>query len=75
MRILITMAVILMSATLTAAQQRPVPVIFDTDMGNDIDDALALAMLHAMESSGEAKIVAVTVTKAPAQRGGHSRSR
>jgi inosine-uridine nucleoside N-ribohydrolase len=40
-----------------------VPVIFDTDMGNDIDDALALAMLHAMESRSEAKIVAVTVTK------------
>ena len=24
---------------------QPVPVIFDTDMGNDVDDALALAML------------------------------
>lgn len=41
----------------------PVPVIFDTDMGNDIDDALALAMLHAFESRGEAKLLAVTVTK------------
>lgn len=41
----------------------PVPVIFDTDMGNDIDDALALAMLHALESRGEAKLLAVTVTK------------
>ncbi len=40
-----------------------VPVIFDTDMGNDIDDALALAMLHALESRGECKIVAVTITK------------
>jgi len=63
MRNLIVMAVMLMSATLTTAQQRPVPVIFDTDMGNDIDDALALAMLHAMESRGEAKILAVTVSK------------
>lgn len=42
---------------------RPVPVIFDTDMGNDIDDALALAMLHALESRGEIKLVAVTLTK------------
>ncbi|HUK16612.1 MAG TPA: nucleoside hydrolase [Bryobacteraceae bacterium] len=41
----------------------PVPVIFDTDMGNDVDDALALAMLHALESRGECRIVAVTVTK------------
>mgnify|MGYP002396089599 CR=1 FL=1 len=40
-----------------------VPVIFDTDMGNDIDDALALAMLHALESRGEARLLAVTLTK------------
>jgi len=30
------------------------PVIFDTDMGNDIDDALALALLHALETRGDA---------------------
>ena len=41
----------------------PVPVIFDTDMGNDVDDAIALAMLHALESRGESKLLAVTVTK------------
>ena len=40
-----------------------VPVIFDTDMGNDIDDALALALLHALESRGECRIIAVTITK------------
>jgi inosine-uridine nucleoside N-ribohydrolase len=40
-----------------------VPVIFDTDMGNDIDDALALGLLHALESRGECHIVAVTITK------------
>jgi inosine-uridine nucleoside N-ribohydrolase len=40
-----------------------VPVIFDTDMGNDIDDALALALLHALETRGECKILAVTITK------------
>lgn len=38
-------------------------IIFDTDMGNDIDDALALAMLHAFESRQEAKLLAVTITK------------
>src|SRR5215510_999876 len=40
-----------------------VPVIFDTDMGNDVDDALALAMLHALESRGECRLAAVTITK------------
>lgn len=42
---------------------RPVAVIFDTDIGNDVDDALALAILHALESRGEAKLLAVTITK------------
>jgi inosine-uridine nucleoside N-ribohydrolase len=40
-----------------------VPVIFDTDIGNDVDDALALAMLHALESRGECRLIAVTITK------------
>lgn len=40
-----------------------VPVIFDTDMGNDIDDALALALLHALETRGECRLIAVTITK------------
>ncbi|HTB15817.1 MAG TPA: nucleoside hydrolase [Bryobacteraceae bacterium] len=39
------------------------PVVFDTDMGNDIDDALALAVLHALQSRGECRIIAVTITK------------
>jgi inosine-uridine nucleoside N-ribohydrolase len=43
--------------------QNPVRLIFDTDMGNDIDDALALAMIHSLESRGECELLAVTVTK------------
>ena len=46
-----------------AASAAPVRIIFDTDMGNDIDDALALAMLHSLETRGEAKLLAVTITK------------
>ena len=41
----------------------PVPLIFDTDIGNDIDDALALGMIHALDSLGECKLLAVTITK------------
>ncbi len=40
-----------------------VPVIFDTDIGGDIDDALALAAIHALESRAECKLLAVTVSK------------
>ena len=37
---------------------RPVPVIFDTDMGPDYDDVGAIAMLHAFADSGRATILA-----------------
>jgi inosine-uridine nucleoside N-ribohydrolase len=53
---------VLLTATCLMAAE-PVRVIFDTDIGNDIDDVLALAILHAFESRGEAKLLAVTVTK------------
>ncbi|MCX6366144.1 MAG: nucleoside hydrolase [Armatimonadetes bacterium] len=38
-------------------------IIFDTDMGNDVDDALALAVLHSLQSRGACKILAVTLTR------------
>lgn len=40
-----------------------VKLILDTDIGNDIDDALALAMIHDLEDRGEAELLAVTVCK------------
>ncbi|MCK5802754.1 MAG: nucleoside hydrolase [Lentisphaeria bacterium] len=38
-------------------------IVFDTDMGNDIDDALALALLHTLERRGECRLAAVSVNK------------
>ena len=35
---------LLAGASLAFAQTKPIPVIFDTDIGDDIDDALALAL-------------------------------
>lgn len=46
-----------------AAEPNPVPLIFDTDIGNDVDDVLALGMIHALQSRGECKLLAVTITK------------
>lgn len=40
----------------------PVPVLFDTDMDSDCDDAGALAMLHAMADAGEVEILATVVS-------------
>jgi hypothetical protein len=41
----------------------PVPLVFDTDMGNDVDDALALGVIHALEFRDECRLLAVTITK------------
>jgi inosine-uridine nucleoside N-ribohydrolase len=58
--------IFLLSATLTSSQTQPIApvnIIFDTDMGNDVDDAQALAMLHAFQSRHEINLLAVTITK------------
>ncbi len=47
----------------TLAHAEPVKLIFDTDMGNDIDDAIALAMIHSLQKRGACELLAVTVTK------------
>ena len=52
--------IITFSASIDA---EPIKLIFDTDMGNDVDDALALAMLHSLESRGESELLAITLTK------------
>jgi inosine-uridine nucleoside N-ribohydrolase len=54
---------LLLSVAAAAIACAQPPVIFDTDIGNDVDDALALAMLHALQSRGECRLIAVTVTK------------
>jgi len=53
-----------MAISATAADGRePVRLIFDTDLGDDIDDAMALATIHALQSRGECRLLAVTITK------------
>jgi hypothetical protein len=41
----------------------PVKIIFDTDIGNDVDDVLALSMLHALQTRRDCELLAVTITK------------
>lgn len=40
-----------------------IPVIFDTDIGNDIDDVLALQMLFNYEKLGKVNILGITISK------------
>jgi inosine-uridine nucleoside N-ribohydrolase len=41
----------------------PLGVIFDCDLGNAIDDALALALLYGLDGKNEARAVAMSVSK------------
>jgi purine nucleosidase len=59
------LAIVALTKPLSAqSAPAPTPVIFDTDMWGDIDDVLALAMLHTLQDRGEAKILAITSSTA-----------
>lgn len=49
--------------SVSASRAEPVPVIFDTDITGDVDDVLALAMLHTLADRHECELLAVTVSK------------
>lgn len=52
-----------LAAAVAVADAVPVRLIFDTDMGNDVDDAMALAMIHSLQKRGAVELLAVTITK------------
>lgn len=64
-RVAFRVAFIIMISALSslAVADEPVGLIFDTDIGNDIDDALALGVIHALQSRGECRLLAVTINK------------
>ncbi|WP_232106606.1 nucleoside hydrolase [Gimesia chilikensis] len=57
----IVLALLLLSEVSVARE--PVRVIFDTDISGDVDDVLALAMLHTLADRGECELLAVTISK------------
>lgn len=62
--VLFVVVVMSFAGALSAAEAPAPPgLIFDTDMGNDIDDALALGVIHALQSRGECRLLAVTSSK------------
>lgn len=62
-RVFFAMVVMMSFGLSTASAAEPVKLIFDTDIGNDVDDVLALGMIHALQSRGVCELLAVTVTK------------
>lgn len=61
MRLFLTfcLALVFCCATVKAA---PTPLIFDTDIGNDVDDVLALGLIHNLQKRGACDLLAVTIT-------------
>ncbi|EMI15393.1 inosine/uridine-preferring nucleoside hydrolase [Rhodopirellula maiorica SM1] len=57
---------LLFLATTSVSAADSVPVIFDTDMADDCDDAGALAVLNELADRGEAKLLAVITNRADA---------
>ena len=55
----------------TAAEgESPLPLIFETDLGNDVDDALAMDLLYKYQDAGKVRLLAVNLNKngeAPAE--------
>src|SRR5258708_31898656 len=45
------------------AHAAAIKLIFDTDMGNDVDDVMALCMIHSLQKRGACELLAVTITK------------
>ena len=70
-RCLFVILVLLTAACSTrSTDEAPVNVIFETDMGNDIDDAMALDMLYKYVESGKINLLAIMINKeggAPAE--------
>jgi inosine-uridine nucleoside N-ribohydrolase len=54
---------LMLIAGLAPAPAAPVRLIFDTDMGNDVDDLVALCMIHTLQKRGACELLAVTITK------------
>jgi inosine-uridine nucleoside N-ribohydrolase len=47
----------------TEAQKKPLKVILETDIGNDVDDAMALDMLNKYADENKVKLLAVSTNK------------
>ncbi len=60
--LLFTLALGVCASAPVFAASEPVKLIFDTDMGNDVDDALALAILNTLQDEGKCEILAITLT-------------
>jgi hypothetical protein len=57
-----SLAMGLTGSPVRADEVEPVRLIFDTDICGDCDDVLALGMIHALQSRGQCRLLAVTIS-------------
>ena len=57
-KIILCCTLFICSVSQAQKNNKPVPIIFDSDMGPDYDDVGAITLLHALADSGQAKILA-----------------
>jgi purine nucleosidase len=60
--VILTMVGLMISAIPRAQAAEPVRLIFDTDICGDCDDVLALGMIHSLQSRGQCRLLAVTIS-------------
>ena len=61
--VILTLALLAIQCNAKKGSPQPVSVIFDTDVGNDIDDVLALQMLFNYEKQNKARLLGITISK------------
>ena len=60
---LVLLPVFIFTASVFEKKVKPITIIFDTDMGNDIDDALALDMLYKYQDEGRINFLGIMLNK------------
>src|SRR5213075_2946099 len=61
-KIVFCLCLLMGSTSLIAQKNKPVVIIFDSDMGPDYDDVGAITLLHAFADSGYVKILATVAS-------------
>lgn len=61
--IIFTMLLISVSCISEENELIRLPIIYDTDIGNDIDDVMALQMLYYYENKGYIDLIGITISK------------
>lgn len=57
--LIVTFIVVAIGQSIGQTKHKPIQIIYDTDIDLDVDDVGALALLHALEDNGEAKLLGV----------------